>query len=1185
MMEPIESLYDIEWNPRILIEASAGTGKTYTLTALYIRLLIEKKLEVDHILVMTFTKKATSELKERIFKRLKECLRSLETEAESNDPFVKEFVERVDQREDVIQRLKTALQNFDDSQVFTIHGFCQKILKEEALLAGTPFDFEVVQQDEILTLAVEDFWRNFMNRYSDSEAGKYYISKLLDIANSPTEFRDQLSNIFSKPYAKLEGEGINDPVGYLKYLLKIRSEIVELWEAGKAKIKEEFLNCDLKYYTENNVNSRIREMQKFVDDESFSIDTFDQFKFFTNGYIQDPENLKSGKNKVPNHQFFEICDEYFELIQEIEKVKTTLIQEAVEEISKIREKLSINSNTTTYDDLLNNVKQSLMDSSALSEAIQKKYPAALVDEFQDTDPIQYSILNSIYSAQRTNSSLVMIGDPKQAIYAFRGADVYTYLKAGNESGVGKYTLHKNFRSTPIFNKAVNTLFGISDRPFIEEDIGYRDVDSGQPELENEFLINGNRESGIRLITKAGIDSNKNDANQFVFSQTVSEISSLIQKAEEGDVLIKNRKLEAGDIAVLVSSHRQAEEIKRRLKEVGIDSVTYSREKVFESAEARRLEILLSAILEPYNRIAVNNALVSGFWGQDLNEIYKFALEGNRRQALIDELQELDEIWSRDGFYPMFRKLLFSHERIAKLAQFSGSERILTNLYQLADICTRAEKEGKLDPYALHSWFVDEMVDPDKDDEKTLLLESDQNLVKISTIHNAKGLEFPVVFCPTLWDVRSGNNKPLLIEYHEKGDPVIRFDQQPGEEKDKAEFLSNLENTAEEVRKYYVAVTRAKYLCVIPWANHDASLRSGLGSSLLGPELVEDIIRNSSKLKSGEKFTDQTILELFRRLQQQSGGSIQLHIKQEEGKGIGSSQWKFDTSEELQVSRYSGRPVLDVQRRVESFSSLAHQHAEPGTPDYDQVMESYLSAINQEREENRELNIFIFPRGATAGTAIHKLFEDKNFRFDVALKDNHEPIIEKILEQYQIDPKWKSVTQDMIRNVVSAEIPGLTLSEVKETEELREMEFHFKARQTSLENILGIIRSEGGQREDSDHNLESFLTGFIDLIVRQNGKYYIVDYKSNYLGESLADYSRDHLEEEIHNASYDLQYHLYTVALVKHLKSRMREFNYEKDFGGVAYLFVRGMRKGERNGVWFHKPEEAVIRSLTNALEV
>ncbi|MDR9410093.1 MAG: exodeoxyribonuclease V subunit beta [Balneolaceae bacterium] len=1188
-MKSIDSMYDLQWSPRILIEASAGTGKTYTLTALYVRLLIEKKLEVDQILVMTFTNKATSELKERIFKRLKSCLLKLQTNEESSDDFVNELMKKISNPVEAIQILKNAIQNFDDSQVYTIHGFCQKVLKEEALIAQTPFEFEINQQDELLQQATEDFWRNFMNSYSDSEAGRYYISKLLDIADSPKKLRDQLSLVFSKPYADLEGEGMSDPTGYMSRVFSKREEMAALWNRECHNVKSEMIDSGLGGYTEKGVAKFVAGLENFLFDNEYSTDSFKYLEKFISRNVYDPQNLNKNATKLPNHDFFDLCDEYYELIQNIDKIKTTLIQEAIKGIKNIRKKLSINSNAITYDDLLNRVERALThldNGEKLGKILNKKYPFALVDEFQDTDPIQYSILKSIYQSQKTDSSLVMIGDPKQAIYAFRGADVYTYIKARDESSVQQYTLHKNFRSTPSFNNAVNTLFGISDHPFIDNEIGYRDVDAGLPDLEDDFLIHGNRASGIRFITKPGIDSNKNDSRKFAFSHTAGEISKLVQEAENGEVLIKGRKLEAGDIAVLVSSHREAEEIKQRLKKLGIDSVTYSREKVFESPEAKRLESVMAAILDPYNRTAVNDALISGFWGQNLNYIYELSTEGEERQELIEDLQELAEVWLRDGFYPMFRKLLFTGERIAKLAQFSNSERLLTNLYQLADICAKAEKEGKLDPNSLHSWFVDEMVDPDKDDEKTLLLESDQNLVKISTIHNSKGLEFPVVFCPTLWGVLGGNNKDLLIEYHnEKNDPVILCDQQNGEKRDLAKYQSNLENTAEEIRKYYVAVTRAKYLCVIPWTNHNASLRSGLASSLMEAESQPEIIKNSMKLKSNTDFTDETILNLFIELEQKSNGAIELIIKEEDEIGQGSPQPFKESSEQLQVSGYKGRKALDVQRRVESFSSLTSHNAESGEPDYDQVMESYFTAINKEKKDIRDLNIFTFPRGATAGTAIHKLFEDKKFRFDTALHDDHDLIIEKVLDQYQIDQKWKKVTQNMIRNVVSAEIPGLNLGEVKEDEQLREMEFHFKAQQSSLENILKIIRSEGGVQHASKNDLQSFLTGFIDLIVRQNGKYFIVDYKSNYLGDTLEDYGQERLKEEIYNASYDLQYHLYTVALVKYLKSRIRGFNYEKDFGGVAYLFVRGMRRGEGNGVWFHKPDAAVMERLMNELEV
>lgn len=1188
-MKPIESMDDIGWDPRILVEASAGTGKTYTLTALYVRLLIEKKLEVDQILVMTFTKKATSELKERIFNRLKDCLNRVETGTESNDLFENELAEKITDKDDAIQRLKTAIQNFDDSQVYTIHGFCQKILKEEALLAGTPFELEVVQQDELLTQAAEDYWRNFMDKYSHSEAGRYYISKLLDIAGSPADLRDKLSLIFDKPYAKLEGESLDDPLEYLENVLSVRNGMVELWKGDEQNLLEILNNCNVSRFQQH-LESRLSKLHLFIDDGSLALDAPESLKYFTSEYLYDPDNLPKSGSPVPTaqHRFFDVCSEFEKLIVDIEKVKTTLIRDAVEKIAKIRENLSINSHTVTYNDLLKNVKDSLLDlehGEELAKVLNQKYPAALVDEFQDTDPIQYSILNSIYPSENADSSLMMIGDPKQAIYAFRGADVYTYIKARDERKVSRYTLQKNFRSAPSFNKAVNALFGTSEQPFIESKIEYLEVETGREGLESEFWINGKLASGIRIIAKKGIDTHKGDANEFVFSQTVSDILKLLRQAEKGNALIRGRELEAGDIAVLVSNHYQAEEIKQRLKKAGIDSVTYSRQKVFESAEARRLESVISAVLDPYNRGAVNNALVSGFWGQNLNKIYEFSIEGDQRRELLEELQELGEIWSRDGFYPMFRKLLFSDEKISNLAQFSNSERILTNLYQLADISAKAEKEGKLDPHSLHSWFVKEMSDPDKDEEKTLLLESDQNLVKISTIHNSKGLEFPVVFCPTLWDVKSGYRKNLLTEYHDKnGDPVIRYDQQSDERGKAADFLKNIEDVAEEVRKYYVAVTRANYLCVIPWANHDASLRSGLISSLIGAQEVKEIIKNKSKLKPKAVYSDQTILNFFQEVNNRAGGALDLVIVETSESVEKSGREKWSQPSVLHFKSYNGRKELDIKRRIESFSSLASRDAEPGEPDYDQVMESYLTAVHQQQKASGNQSIFAFPRGATAGTAIHKLFEDRSFWFGSALNDDHTILIEKILSQYQIDKKWGEVIQQMIRDVVSAEIPGMDLAKIKKEDQLREMEFHFRARQSSLQNILKIIRSTGDIPVSANH-LKSYLTGFIDLVVRQNGKYYILDYKSNYLGDSIEDYREERLGEEIYNASYDVQYHLYTVALWRYLKARIAHFSYETDFGGVAYLFIRGMRKDEGRGVWFHKPDEGAIRKLANELGV
>ncbi|TVP99104.1 MAG: hypothetical protein EA359_17295, partial [Balneolaceae bacterium] len=860
----------------------------------------------------------------------------------------------------------------------------------------------------------------------------------------------------------------------------------------------------------------------------------------------------------------------------IGKVKTTLIIEASRAISEMRENLVINSSAVTYDDLLRNVRNSLKDPSLgpkLSNTLQRKYPYALVDEFQDTDPVQYDIFDSIYPEEGGECGLFMIGDPKQAIYRFRGADIYTYFKARKAVHGQVYTLEKNFRSSPRLVEAVNAVFGGERNAFIEPEIGFFNSSPGNPKGGDEFLVDGKPADHFRITAKTGTESNKDSCRAFTFQQTVSEIANLLDMSGRGRVTIEGRKLLAGDVALLVSGHKDAEMIKKILKSVGIDSVTYSRQQVFATFEAHRLALLMAAVLEPLNHTALNNLLVSGFFGLDLRSLYENVEDEVKRQALSAELLELNEIWYNHGFYPMFRSMLFYEGRLSRLARLAGSERVLTNLFQLADICTKAEKEGGLDPRALYTWFLREKKDPGSDEERTLLLESDQNLIKISTIHNSKGLQFPVVFCPTLWE--SKNNTGKLIEYHPEGSDelVIHAGQLADSERAAAERKNIQESVAEEVRKAYVAVTRAKYLCHVLWANHKDSRYSGFGAQAIGEKLFK------------EPESDISFEEVFENMAKSHPDTIQFKLLDEPAIRAFPVSKGIAEAEEMVIKSYNGRKELTVQRKLESFSSLMRPHSRDSyQPDYDQVMEAYVSAFDRGEPLAKELTLFDFPRGAAAGTAIHKLFERDELDFTTAATADHSAWIGEVLSQHHMDAKWTPVIQKMLKDVTGAALPGLELSAVKSSERLREMEFHFKSADAEPERLFRIIRKQSGN-EPGSVRASGFMTGFIDLIIRQNGRYYILDYKSNYLGDDLTNYDVSHLQQEILTNGYDLQYHLYTLALVQYLQKRIPDFHYETHFGGVAYLFVRGMRAGSPNGVWFHKPDQSVISQLGKELGV
>jgi exodeoxyribonuclease V beta subunit len=1195
-MKPLTSVFELEWNPRILVEASAGTGKTYTIVGIFIRLLVEKNLPVNRILVMTFTNKATSELRGRILKRLRECLNMLNRGTSSEDPFLADFSKFCSgqDKDKIIQQLKEAIRNFDDNRIFTIHGFCQKVLSDEALLAGVPFSMDVIQNDDLLLEAAGDFWRTFMNRYGGNEGGRYYISKLLKLAASPAELigRDGIGEMVRRKEAVVEGSPHPEPVQFLQRTAELRRELQKEWNSSRSEIEEVFEVCDLKAYTDRNNSSRISKMERFANDLSYASDTFDQLKYFTSGYVHDENNYKmNASHYVKELRFFDLCDEFERHISGMGSVDTALIREVHDEIAELRTALSEMSGSLTYDDLLIRLREALRHpetGEGLSKRLLRNYPWALVDEFQDTDSIQYEIFDTIYPKEKSGNDggLMMIGDPKQAIYAFRGADVYTYFRAGNDGNPDRWSLNKNFRSTPKLIEAVNKLFGNEEiHPFVEEQITFFDSECGNPEAEQHYLVNNSPAVPFSFILKPGLETNKSVPQKFAYSQTVFEVMELLN----GNTTIRDdeskqmRPLRPGDIAILVLSHYDASAIKNRLKDAGIGSVTYSQEKVFDTFEAKRLELVMNAVLNPADRIAVNNALLSGLFGRDLEKLNRIREDEQLRTELITELSDLTDTWKRHGFFAMFRKLLFREGRIDQLSRLRNSERILTNLHQLAELCAAEEINSNRDPHELYSWYVRQMVNPAKSDEQQLLLESDQNLVKISTIHGSKGLEFPVVICPVLWS--TSQKKAKFVVYHREGSdrPVINIDQYETAERVAAENAGEIESIAEEVRKAYVAVTRAKYDCRVIWSTHDNSHRSGLAAALTGRNMVKD--GSGRKLKEGDDVFHETLIEdPVRELCEAHPGLFRLKILDNAGGASEEVQLSLPVPDVAPPESYNGRMILQPGKKIESFSSLAGHQQEAGEPDHDQITEQYLSSMNRTEEQEGEISIFGFPRGATPGTAIHKLFEHPGFRFDTAENDDHSAIIEEVLDQYAISQKWSGVLQQMIRDTALADYGELKLSRVQEPEMLREMEFSFPADESDADKLMAIIRNgrEGAARPN---DVSLFLTGFIDLIVRQNGKYYILDYKSNHLGNSPEDYGNEHLKREILAAGYDLQYHLYMAALAAFLKERTGSFDYDRDFGGIFYLFVRGMKKGSQNGIWSVRPPKEVFESLCSYLGV
>jgi exodeoxyribonuclease V beta subunit len=1193
MSKKLKSIYDLQWDARAIIEANAGTGKTYTIVALFLRLLLEKELKVDEILVVTFTNKAASELRERILESLRTAKLVLSGENETNDAFLRELLEKTVDKEDAVKVINQAILNFDDSLISTIHGFCQKILREEALLAGSSFDAEISRQDSQLDEATEDFWREYVADNSSTEPGQYKLEVLYNLkkGNSdsahPDTLKKVLNDLFKKPYAEVEGEVMKDVDRYLKEIISLRKNLKGSWDENLEFIRKEFLDNDLSRFSQY-AEGRILKMDNFLKSPLHGCEVIDQLKYFKWSYLDDDSNLTSKGTKKPQFcNFFELIDEYSDLISDIEKVRTTVLLEAYSKINERRINLKKESETYSYDDLLIRLRDVLTvgsNADNLTRKLRKRYSVALVDEFQDTDPVQYKIFDKIYPANSVDSSLLMIGDPKQAIYTFRGADVYAYLKAKNELQGEVYTLQDNYRSSEGVIEGVNALFGASDFPFLDEQIEYNPSGVGMEHLSQQFLQNGKQVPGIHFTVYEPFQTGKDDLRYYSVHQTVREICEVLEDPslqifdEELEVM---RRVKPGDIAILVAKNRDAEKVKHELKKIGLSAVTYSREKVLESFEAIRIKLLMESVLDPESSSKAGNLLVSGFFGFDGDHLYKAGDDEAFLTQLFEILNQLNEIWYSKGFYAMIRHLLFKHESLHHFSAQPDSERVLTNLFHLADICAKAEQEQALSMGELYHWFLNEMKQAEDDDEKTQLLESDQKLIKILTVHTSKGLEFPIVFCPFLWE---GTRKEKGDEFNEYHDQKNRLKINVDFRKDaNTEIVqkSILESVSEEVRKTYVAITRAKYQCRIIWGSHTESHLSGMGGIILGKKFIEENIDNKLGQKDKQISTTKFI-DSISEIQAQHTDFISIkkfseYYQREEPVMMSD---ELDTIPDFQP--YSGPVQIQPGRRLDSFSSLSSHGGDASQPDYDQTLESYVSFLQDSSEQQRKQSIFTFPKGAKAGTAIHKLFEHEDFEFAAADQTNLIPIAEEVLDQYNFDKKWSGVLQKMMRDVTGSTTGDLDLSQVKRDDEIREMEFHFPSSDLQLDEILEIIRNSP-QTHKNKSRLQNYLTGFIDLTVRQDGKYYILDYKSNYLGDHNEDYEPAKLKREIESANYDVQYHIYTVALKKYLTTRIPNFDYDRDFGGVAYLFVRGMRADSNNGVWKVKPEKEVIDRLEKYL--
>lgn len=1181
-----------------LIEASAGTGKTYAISCLYLRLLIEKDLLPEQILVVTFTEAATKELRSRIRSRIREMIEIIDGR-ESKDAFLIGLVNNVNgkglDRVGAREKLDRALNSFDTASIFTIHGFCLRALKENAFESGSLYDTELItDQSEFFREIVDDFWRKKF--FAESSP---LLKCILQKEYSPEKFIIFLKGMLSNPKLEIIPKFSPDEAAVIEEKCRNSFERVRKeWRENEREIKDIIQNDKGLSRSEKTYRADLLHgLFKGMDSYAAGDDPFDLFRGFGKFTSSGIAKGKKPKGIAPVHPFFASCEE----LQK--NVDQSILALHAELIGFCKERLPVRkreANIRFFDDLLNDLYQALYGESgdALSGNLREKYRAALIDEFQDTDPVQYDIFKKIYAA--TDYPVFLIGDPKQAIYSFRGADIFAYMKASVDVPEDKrFTLTSNWRSTPRLLSAFNAIFDGTVNPFVYDRISYHPVVSGKNKDEKPLLLPDGGAAPFRIWymppDENGEPINVTKANEIIPQAVAAEISRLLQEGVTKKATIDVQPLLPGDIAIIVRTHRQAGYVQESLRNLKIPSVVRSDLSVFATDEARDVCTLLNALADPTSETKVRAALVTdilGRLGDDIAHLLDDELDWER---CLEKFRDYHQTWLNRGFMNMAHFMMAKEGVRGRLLRYPDGERRLTNLLHCFEILHRKEHEQKLGSEGLVTWFSEQVSTKDADEEYQIRLETDEKAVKIVTVHVSKGLEYPAVFCPFMWG--GVRNSEEVATFHEGFTMVKDFG---SSDFDRNQMVAKKETLAENIRLLYVALTRAKYLCVLCAGKIESRNSRPETSSLAYLFHATDETRMS----------DDPVNRLAEEVSALTAQDMQNHLKalqKKEGKAISVAQMPeqksavayvpvHDDGNLLSSRKFSG--VISSDWRVASFTSFAsHEASAIELPDRDEINAENQASGLTDAEVPRETSIFTFPRGAQAGIFFHEIFENLDFsgKFPEAVG----ALVEKELEKYNYDKKWQAHVCNMVQNVINTPMSSsegtFSLAGIRPGSWISELEFFFPLKFITSDLLSACLRKRGALYEAADmakicaflnfKPVRGMVRGFMDLVFEHNGKYYLVDWKSNHLGYRVEDYRREAIKKEMERNLYPIQYLLYTLALNRYLSMRVKNYDYATHFGGVIYVFLRGVsfERGEEFGYFRDIPPVEMIDELTRIL--
>ena len=1149
-----------------LIEASAGTGKTFTIAALYLRLLLglggeaayPRPVNVEELLVVTFTEAATEELRGRIRSNIHElrvaCLRNA-----TDNPLYASLLAEIDDLQQAANVLLLAERQMDDAAVFTIHGFCQRMLSLNAFESGMLFEQQLIEDESQLRYqACADFWRRHC----------YPLNR--EIAQVIVESWKGPQDLLKSIDRYLHGEApeLKVPLGEAETLASRHQQILtqindikQQWLASVGELDSLLENSgiDRRKFNRGNQGKWIEKISVWAQEETKNYQLPDALEKFSQPFLAD--RTKAG-GEVPAHPLFSAIEH---LLASPLTLNDLVIAQAMKEIREAVAREKRRRGELGFDDMLSRLDEALESDSgdALAAAIRQRFPVAMIDEFQDTDPQQYRIFRRIWR-QQPDTALLLIGDPKQAIYAFRGADIFTYMRARSDVAA-HYTLDTNWRSAPGMVESVNRLFGLVDNPFMFRDIPFLPVKSAPKNASLRFEVDGENQPAMNLWLMPGEGVSAGDYQTFMAQQCAAQIRDWLTAGQQGTALLwrgdNARPVQASDITVLVRNRQEASLIRDALNALAIPSVYLSnRDSVFETPEAQELLWVLQAVLTPERENTLRSALATAMFGLNAQDIERLNQDENAWDALVEEFSDYRLIWQRRGVMPMIRALMSARSMAENLLATHGGERRLTDILHLSELLQEAATQLESE-HALVRWLNQQVAEPDTNaSSQQMRLESDKHLVQIVTIHKSKGLEYPLVWLPFI--ARFRKEKQAFYHDRESFKAVLDLN-----ESDESLELAEAERLAEDLRLLYVALTRAIWHCSLGIA----PLTARRSDKPTDTELHHSA--PGRLLQKGEVLDAAGLNACLHALRDE-------HISLTLATAPDDARWQATQPEmpELAARQVLRRVVDDW--RVTSYSGLqqrGHSVAQDLLPRIDIDASGIADAPVEP-----EMTPHHFPRGASPGTFLHSLFEDLDFTQPISPEWMREK-----LQNNGFDEVWEPVLTRWITQVLAAPLAdtGVALNQLSARQKQVEMEFYLPISQTLDARALDAVTRRydplsAGCPELDFRQVRGMLKGFIDLVFRHDGRYYLLDYKSNWLGESGEAYTQEAMAEAMRSHRYDLQYQLYSLALHRYLRHRIADYDYERHFGGVIYLFLRGV-DGEagQQGIFATRPDPALIMAM------